>query len=302
MNDRNDRTPENRTRVAVANLPVDEGAVDANLARALDAVERATATGARLLVLPECALTGYRYDSRAEVEAAALALDDAPVVELAERAEGRELTVVVGLLERAGTSLYNSAAVLGADGRVTVVRKVHLPHLGADRFVAAGDAIGPVIDTACGRVGVAICYDFRFPETCRTLALGGAEIVAVPVNWSTRVAVLAEHGVPTRALENRVFVAVADRVGGAPGAEHLGASRVADPDGAVVAAPQDRSVASVTAATVDRARARDKSTVFVPGEFEIDAFVDRRPQLYGALTAATPMTATPRRPDQEDEP
>jgi len=82
-----------------------------------------------------------------------------------------------------------------------------------------------------------------------------------------------------------VFVAVADRVGGAPGAEHLGGSRVVDPDGAVVAAPRDRTLASVTAVTVDRARARDKSTVFVPGEFEIDVFADRRPHLYGVLTA-----------------
>ena len=273
-----------RCVVAVANVVITEGDVATNLGRCLDAVDTAAAAGADLLVLPECALTGYRYHSRDEVRAVSLGLDDAPVTAASGRAVARGITVVAGMLERAGDALYNSAVVLGVDGSVAVVRKSHLPRLGADRFVDPGDAIGPVVDTACGRVGVAIFYDFRFPEVCRALSLCGADIVAVPVNWSVEVSVLADHFVPTRAVENRVFVAVADRAGFAAGTEHLGASRIVGPDGAVVAAPTDCTVASVTAATVDLSRARDKATVFARDEFEIDVFADRRPDAYGALT------------------
>jgi predicted amidohydrolase len=157
--------------------------------------------------------------------------------------------------------------------------------LGADRFVVPGDRLGPIVGTRFGRIGVAICYDFRFPEVCRALALGGADVVAVPVNWSSDVAVMAEHVLPARAIENRVFVAVADRAGRADGVQHLGASQVVAPTGARLTAPLDpqREVAVATVA-VDLAAARTKATVFEPDEFEIDGFRDRRPELYGALT------------------
>ena len=157
--------------------------------------------------------------------------------------------------------------------------------LGADRFVTPGEQLGPVVDTPAGRIGVAICYDFRFPEVARALALGGADVIAVPVNWSTDVAVLADHVVPTRAVENRVFVAVADRAGVVDGVEHLGASQVVDPSGTRLTSPLDpQEKVAVTTTTVDLDLARTKSTVFEPGAFEIDVFADRRPDLYGALT------------------
>lgn len=274
--------------VAVAGMFVEEGAVDENARRCAEAVEQAAAGGADLVVLPECALTGYQFDSVDDVYAAAISFSDARLSALAASAGALGVTVVVGLLERRGEVVHNSAAVLGADGRVDVVRKAHLPRLGADRFVVPGDRIGPVFATPAGRVGVAICYDFRFPETCRALALAGADIVAVPVNWSTHVAVLAEHFVPTRAVENRVFVAVADRVGVAGAFEFLGSSRVVGPDGRVLAAPADDATGSVSCAAVELTHARDKDNVFVPGAFEIDTFADRRPDLYQSLTERVP--------------
>jgi predicted amidohydrolase len=263
---------------------VDEGAVDTNAVRCTAAVEQAAGAGAELVVMPECALTGYQFDSVDDVYAAAIELSDDRLAALATRAGALGVTVVVGLLERRGDVVHNSAAVLGVDGRIDVVRKTHLPRLGADRFVVPGDRIGPVFATPAGRVGIAICYDFRFPETCRALALAGADIVAVPVNWSTQVAVLAEHFVPTRAVENRVFVAVADRVGVVGEFEFLGASRVVGPDGRALAAPADRATGSVSCASVELSHAREKGTVFLPGAFEIDGFADRRPELYQSLT------------------
>jgi predicted amidohydrolase len=273
-----------RVVVAVAQLEVEEHAVDANVARCHRAVVDASARGAGLVVLPECAMTGYRYDCREEVCAAALAPTDARLAGLADAAVALGVTVVVGYLERAGDALHNTVAVLGADGRTHRVRKTHLPQLGADRFVVAGDRLGELVDTPAGRIGVAVCYDFRFPEVTRSLALAGAEVVVVPVNWSAEVAVLAEHVVAARAVENRVFVAVADRTGTVGGVEHLGESQVVDPSGVRLTAPLDPATpVAIATAALDLEQARTKATVFDAGTFEIDVFADRRPELYGAL-------------------
>jgi predicted amidohydrolase len=273
------------TRLAVAQLRISEGAVDDNAARCHEAITIAAGDGAALVVLPECALTGYRFATRKDTCEAALVRDDPRLCGLVDAATSLGIAVVVGFLERAGDQLHNTAGVFGADGVAHRVRKTHLPVLGADRFVTPGDRLGPVVDTPFGRLGVAICYDFRFPETCRALALEGADVIAVPVNWSTDVAVLAEHVVPTRAVENRVFVAVADRAGAVDDVVHLAASQIVDPSGARLTQPLDPGLdVAVATVDVDLVAARTKATVFLPGEFEIDVFADRRPEIYRALT------------------
>jgi predicted amidohydrolase len=270
--------------IAVAQLRVDDGDLKANAGRCQHALEDAASAGAELLVLPECALTGYLFADRDATIAAAIDACDLELERLGELAVHARMTVVVGFLERADRSLHNTAAVLGADGSVTLVRKTHLPVLAADRFVAAGNRLGPVVDAPFGKLGVAICYDFRFPEVCRALALAGAEVIAVPVNWSSAVPVLAEHFVPVRAVENRIFVAVADRAGRTATTTFLGASRVVGPDGATLTASLAANrECTVATATVELADARTKATVFERGVFEIDVFAHRRPDLYGSF-------------------
>jgi predicted amidohydrolase len=281
-----------RTTVAVAALRVEEGNVDANAARCEQALTDAAASGAALLVLPECALTGYRYESRDDTWEAAISPADARLARLAATAVECGTTVVVGYLARVGSKVRNRATVLGADGRVHHVDKTHLPWLGADRFVEPGERLGPVVATPFGCLGVAVCYDLRFPEAVRSLTLAGAEIVAVPVNWSVEVATYAEHVVAMRAIENRVFLAIADRLGVVEDVEHLAASQIVDPNGLRLTAPlsTDGDVA-LAATSVDLSVARCKSTTFTPGAFEIDVFADRRPELYGALTQEQPADA-----------
>ena len=72
--------------------------------------------------------------------------------------------------------------LVGPDGLIGSYRKTHLPFLGVDRFVIPGDEL-QVFDTALGRIGLIICYDLRFPEVTRTLALQGADLVALPTNF-----------------------------------------------------------------------------------------------------------------------
>jgi len=113
--------------VAVGQLHVGEGDVDINARGCRRALEDAAVQGAELLVLPECALTGYLFADRDAAEVAAIRACDPRIRELGDLAVQAGMTVVVGFLERAGDTLANSAAVLGSDGGVTLVRKTHLP-------------------------------------------------------------------------------------------------------------------------------------------------------------------------------
>ena len=140
-----------------------------------DAISAASGQ-ADLLVLPELATT--QYDIRRHIGQIAPALDGEQFTELRELARQAHLVAVVGLVEVADPVLYNSAAVIDADGSLAgVVRKSHL-FAGERRVFAAGSTIGP-IRTSLGQLGVAVCYDIEFPEVARSLAVAGAEALIV---------------------------------------------------------------------------------------------------------------------------
>ena len=84
-------------------------------------------------------------------------------------------------------------------------RKTHLPFLGVDRFTVPGDEL-PVFDTPLGRIGLEICYDLRFPEATRTLALAGADIVAHPTAFPVEARIQTELITVARAAENRIYL------------------------------------------------------------------------------------------------
>lgn len=141
------------TVLAVGQLQILEGEVAINARGCHGAIEDAASADADLLVLPECALTGYQFATGDEAFAASITAGDLRLRALGDAATQLSLTVVVGFLERADDVLCNTAAVLGADGCTTLIRKAHLPVLAADRFVTPGDRIGPVVATPFGRSG-----------------------------------------------------------------------------------------------------------------------------------------------------
>ena len=169
-------------------------------------------------------------------------------------------------------------------------RKTHLPFLGIDRFVVAGDEL-PVFDTPIGRIGIEICYDLRFPEATRALALAGAEIVVLPTNWPLAASANAELLTVARAFENRIYLLVSNRVGRERSAEFCGRSQIVDPAGTRIA-ETDATSEALLVADVDVAWARDKSIVPAPGEYEMHLFDHRRPDLYGALIEETRAART----------
>ena len=120
---------------------------------------------------------------------------------------------VFGLLERDGARLFNACVLAGPDGLVGGYRKVHLPYLGIDMFADPGDRPFAVHDAGGLKIGMHICYDGAFPETARVLTLLGADLLVLPTNWPTHSECAAEHMIPTRAMENTVYVMSVNRVG-----------------------------------------------------------------------------------------
>ncbi|MGH2451029.1 MAG: carbon-nitrogen hydrolase family protein, partial [Candidatus Limnocylindria bacterium] len=239
-----------------------------NLDACLARLEEAAAAGCRLIVLPECATSGYMVASEEDAARAAEPIPG-PSVEALERAcASRGVHCVVGLLERDGDRLRNTAVLVGPEGLVGLYRKTHLPYLGVDRFVVPGEEPPNVFETPLGRIGIQICYDLRFPELTRALALRGAEIVVHPTNWPAAVRPLADFLTRARAAENRVFLLTANRVGREGGTEFFGRSQVVDLLGSRLAeAGEERE--ELVVAEIDPAKAREKDSVIVPGEYEL---------------------------------
>ncbi len=272
--------------IAVVQMDCSLGRVESNLCRCLAAIDTAARQSARLVIFPEAALSGYGFASLEEARPHSVPVPGPQVGRLVEKCRSTNTYAICGLLEADGDKVYNTAVLTGPLGYIGKYRKLHLPFLGVDRFVTPGDAAPEVFDTALGNIGMLICYDLRFPEAARALTLAGADIIAVPTNWPAGAEVNAQLLVPTRAMENGVYVAACDRVGTESGFRFIGMSGVAGPDGKyLVYTGTDGEQALY--ATLDPEKARQKKLVRVPGEWEIDPLNDRRPEMYGRLVCAS---------------
>ncbi|MDQ3880330.1 MAG: carbon-nitrogen hydrolase family protein [Chloroflexota bacterium] len=277
--------------VAACQIDVRIGEIDANL-DTLDAAFRdAARRGAALAIAPECAVTGYAYDTRDEAAAVARQAGPLAVERLAAAARELSMAVIAGTLEADGDALYNTALICTPDHLLARYRKTHLPFLGADRFVTPGAEPPPVVELAGMRVGVLICYDLRFPEAARVCALDGADVIALPTNWPVGVEFHPDLFAPARANENHCFLVAADRIGVERGVTFMGRSLILNPNGRPMARAGDHDP-EVISAEIDVERARQTHMRMRPGEHEFDTIADRRPDLYARVTAP----ATDRRP------
>lgn len=268
--------------VGVAQIEPKLGAIERNLEACLARIGEAGELGCQLLVLPECAVTGYVYESHDEAQANAQEIPGLATEALEVACGEADLFVVCGLLARDGGELRNRAIVVGPDGILGHYDKTHLPFLGVDRFVTPGEGPLEPFDTPIGKIGIEICYDLRFPEVTRALALAGAEIIAHPTNWPLAARANAEFITRARALENRVFLLTSNRVGIERSAEFCGWSQILDPLGSRLAEADEASEVLLVA-EIEPLEARVKDIVPKPGEYEMYLFGDRRPELYGVL-------------------
>lgn len=257
-------------RVALYQGPERSSAPERNLDRLAAAASAAAARGARLLVCPEMFLTGYAIgeDTARLAEPA-----DGPS---AERAAGiaaaNGLTLVYGYPERDGGTVYNAVQVIGPGGdRLAGCRKTHLFGDYDRRHFAPGGTALVQAEAEGVRIGVLVCYDVEFPETVRTHALAGTELLVVPTGLMRPFEIVSDLLVPARAFENQLYVAYANRCGSEGGFTYTGRSCLAGPDGVVRAragAGEELLVADVDPGFLRASRA------------ENTYLADRRPELY----------------------
>lgn len=272
-------------KLAIAQVDCQVGDLAANTKMMLEYVGEAAANACDVVVLPEMTDTGYLMP--VVVEKAAAWESDAPFGALREAAAENSIHVVAGLSERDGNTVYNGIATLGPTGElVTKYRKTHLvtvEPMFEHHHLGSGDelVVGPLAGTQAGYM---TCYDLRFPEVARCLALDGAQMIVLPAafprvrltHWTTLI--------QARAIENQVFVVAANRVGSdGPGLTFCGASRVVDPYGTIVASASEIDetllVTEIDLERVQRTRAR------------MQVMKDRRPELYGRTVVDAGGTA-----------
>ncbi|MEO6811013.1 MAG: carbon-nitrogen hydrolase family protein [Isosphaeraceae bacterium] len=274
--------PSETIQAAAVQMDPKLGEVAHNRHQILGRLREATANGATLVVFPECALTGYGFDSREEALEFAEPIPGPSLRTIAVACAERKAYAVVGLLERDGDRLFNACALIGPNGIVGSYRKVHLPFLGVDRFSDPGDRPFEVLDAGGLKVGLHICYDGSFPETGRILSLLGADVLILPTNWPTHSECSAEHQMSCRAMENTVYAIAVNRVGEERGFRFIGRSSIIDPTGARLAfGSVDRE--EVLYAEIKPALARQKRLVRVAEKHEVNRIKDRRPGFYGPL-------------------
>jgi 5-aminopentanamidase len=259
------------------------GDVDGNLAACVLEIQRAAHAGNDLIVFPECALSGYMFADAQATRRCAEPVPGPSTDALSERCAADGVHCVIGLLERDGDLLHNTAVLIGPNGLVGRYRKSHIACIGADCFTVAGDEPYAVHDTPIGRIGLQICYDWRFPEISRVLALKGAEIIAHPTNSPAPARELAEFITRARAVENAVFFLTANRCGREQGTTFFGWSQIVDPGGRRLAEAGDRPEVITAQLELELARAKTKEPG--DGDYSVRLFGDRRPDLYAPLVS-----------------
>jgi predicted amidohydrolase len=279
-------------KIAGVQMDVSLGDIEANVAKMIAHLEESNRAGAQLTIFPECAATGYCFENLDEGRRYAQPAPGPVTAALTAVCRERDVFAVFGMLEADGPRVFNAAVLVGPEGVIGSYRKVHLPYLGIDMHTAYGDRPFAVHEAGGVRVGMNICYDSAFPEAARCLALLGADLIALPTNWPPGGECVARHAIRTRAMENAVYYAAINRVGTERGFRFIGLSSICGPNGDVLA-ESTGAEEQVLYAEIDPEKSRRKRIVRVPDKHEIDRFADRRPEMYGVLTAPHDL-CTPR--------
>ena len=228
-----------------------------------------------ILVLPELCNSGYNFGSYEQALACSETVTGGVFVEYLESVAAKKgCYIASGLNERSDDRLYNAAVLIGPKGYVGTYRKLHLFFKEKKIFVP-GDKGLPVFDVGACKLGMLICFDWLFPEVWRILAMKGADLICHPSNlilpnW-------AQQAIPVYALVNRVYVALANRIGAEGKLSFTGLSVIAGPRGEILRQASETEE-EVGLSDVDIRLARDKMITPLNHIFE-----DRRPELYSSL-------------------
>lgn len=234
---------------------------------------------ADVIVFPELATSGYLFSSASDVQPFALRPESPEIYSIIQAGEQSGASVIIGFPELADEGVYNSALVCSGGVILDVYRKVHLFSNEKDVFLPGNLGFRVVeLSHLDLRLGTMICFDWRFPEAARLLALAGADLIACPSNLVTPLWPIV---MPARAIENKVYLAVANRTGIERTAravvEFGGKSAVYDYEGSVIT-QAGNSEDIILTAEIYPSRTRDKAV-----NDRNNIFEDRRPEMYGGL-------------------
>jgi len=253
---------------------------DQNLERMIQYVEEAARHGSHFVVFPECCLSGFQIETIEEAMSAAETIPGPASEALKSICREKGSSVVFGLVEKEENRLYNTAALLGPEGVVGRHRKAHIGPIGVDALVTPGQRLD-VFDVSRIRVGLLICYECRFPEAARALALKGAQIIVIIANHPSGAEVNPKIMSPARAAENHVYVLHVNRSGSEGPITYFGNSVIVGPDGSLLASASKNE-------TILRAEIHPQQSglgrvdVSASG-YTLNLLEDRRPDLYGIL-------------------
>ncbi|HRP01464.1 MAG TPA: nitrilase-related carbon-nitrogen hydrolase [Candidatus Kapabacteria bacterium] len=261
-------------KLAVVQFCPEFSNIEKNSSKMLDFAKN---TDCNIIIFPELAFTGYDFISKDEVAKYAFDINSEILQSFKEISKDTNKIIVVGFPEKSNNNYYNSAAILFPDSKFNdTYRKTHLFY--RERFIFSENDKGffvinyPDFDL---NLGTMICYDWRFPEATRALALKGADVIACPSNLVTKV---WDISMPSRALENKVYLAVSNRTGSENrnGDDVIfnGSSKIYSYNGTVLCETGINNEA-VIVADIEPEKTRNKSF----NEFN-DIFSDRRPQFY----------------------
>jgi 5-aminopentanamidase len=218
-------------RIALLQMAAVPGQVAENLASIARGAAEAARSGAELLIAPELATVGYGAGDA--IRSLAEPRDGAQIAGLSAIAAAHGLAIIAGFPERDGDRVYNSAVFTQPQAGPVIYRKSHLYGAYERWLFTPGDPTAIIVPWRGIGIGLLICYDVEFPENVRRLALGGADLVAVPTALpaSSDAPFIAERMIPVRAFENQIFVAYANHIGRDDRFIYAGRSHVANPDG-----------------------------------------------------------------------
>lgn len=259
-------------KFAAAQMHCVLGDVPANCAQWVAFAEQAKKQGCDAIVFPEMSDTGYEV---ATIQKHASAWPGLPFDTAQKTAKRLGLHLFCGMSEREGGNIYNTLAVFNRSGELAgKYRKTHLftpAPVNEDKCVTAGKSFD-IVEVDGFKCGLLICYDLRFPEIARTLALRGAEMLVMASAWQFPRVSHWNTLLAARAIENQIYIIAANRVGTDGPTTFCGSSRIIDPYGVIVASgAEDRSeliAAETNRETLDWVRQR------------MPVFRDRRKDLY----------------------
>ena len=255
--------------IAVAQMDVPRGQPEANLARARLLAAQARDAEADLLLLPELWLHGYDLE---RAETLATPLGEGGFAEMASMAREYGVHVVGSILERHRGGVSNTAVLYAPDGELLgAYRKMHLFRLMQEHQYLTPGTHATLCDTPWGPTGLGICYDLRFPEFFRVMALAGAKLFVVPAQWPVKRLEAWLLLARARAAENELVVAACNRVGEDEDVSFPGHSIVVDPWGNTIVEGDAQECLLIARADL---REIEKVRRYLP------VYKDRRPNSY----------------------